>query len=413
MPSACRCCGAAAVARCLDLGMSPIANAFLRADQLGDDEFTFPLGFGFCEQCHMAQLVHVVPRERLFHEHYAYYSSTSRIMAAHFGHFAREITARFLGEPGQLVVEVGSNDGILLEAFDRNRVRVLGVEPSSNVAKVAQDKGLDTVVAFFDEAVARAVVNRNGKASVLVGANVVCHIADLDGLFRAADVVLDDAGVFVFEDPSVAAMLAQNAYDQIYDEHVYYFSVTALEGVAARHGFVLFDVQPQPTHGGSNRVFMAKAGNARAAIQERAAAALAAERAMGLNQVGTYRQFARRVEKPKMALTALLGKLKASGKRIVGYGASSKGNVVLNYCGIGAETLDYIADSTPSKQGLYSPGMHLPVVAPSVFAEDCPDYALLLAWNHAGEIMGKESQYRDKGGRFITHIPEVRILEWA
>lgn len=406
----CRACGDATVTPCLSLGQSPIANAFLRQEDLGKEELFFPLELGFCERCLMAQLVHTVDRDKLFHKSYAYYSSISKAMTEHFRCFAEDLTKEFLTGDQPLVVELGSNDGILLQAFDQARVRVLGVEPSANVAAVAREKGLETIVAFFNESLAEDIRREKGPASAVLGANVICHIPDLNELLRGVDRLLDDDGVFVFEDPSLAEILRGNAYDQIYDEHVYYFSVTSLDRLARRHGMHVFHVAPQPTHGGSNRIFVARQSS-KHTVRASVAGALAAEEGLGLKTLEAYQAFAQRVEQSKRDLLGLLGELKTAGKRVVGYAASSKGNVVLNYCQIGPDTLEYIADNTPTKQGLYSPGMHIPIVAPDVFHEDYPDYALLLAWNHAKEIARKETAFHEAGGRFITHIPSVRVLE--
>lgn len=405
----CRSCGEGALIPVLSLGQSPIANAFLREEDLNEEEYFFPLELGFCERCYMAQLLHTVDPPKLFHDKYAYYSSTSRTMQAHFKRFAYEITQNFVTKEHNLVVELGSNDGIMLEAFDARRVRALGIEPSANVAEAALRKGLETMVEFFNEDVARRIVEKHGKAIALAGANVICHIPDMNALLRAADILLADDGVFVFEDPSLAQIIEKTAYDQIYDEHVYYFSITSIEELARRHGFRVFHVAPQPTHGGSNRIYLSKQASTRTVIDS-VQKILHAEADLGLRSVATFETFARRVEQSRNDLRGLLQGLKSEGKKLAGYAASSKGNVVLNYCQIGPDTLDFISDSTPAKQGMYTPGMHIPVVSPEHFEANRPDYALLLSWNHANEIWMHEKAFRENGGKFITHVPNVHVM---
>ena len=408
---ACRTCPEGRVEEFMDLGRMPIANGFLKAEARAAEEFFFRLAAGVCTSCWMAQLMETVPPSQLFHEHYVYFSSTSTRMQEHFAGFADDVLQRLgLPNPSEaLIAEVGSNDGILLEPMRRRGARVLGIEPSANVAAVARERGIDTWTEFFTPALADRIVRERGRLHALLGANVICHIPDLQGLFEGASRALADEGIFVFEDPSLLEILRTTAYDQIYDEHVYYFSVTSLSAALARHGLRLFDVQAQPVHGGSNRIYACRQAS-RHATHARVAAALDAEQRFGLSSRAPYQAFAHRVQRSRAELTALLTRLKSEGRRIAGYGATSKGNVVLNYCQIGPDLLEYITDTTPIKQGCVSPGMHIPIVKPDVFHQRPPEYALLLAWNHAQEILRKEEAYGTSGGRFITHIPTVKVI---
>ncbi|MCK4669648.1 MAG: class I SAM-dependent methyltransferase [Nanoarchaeota archaeon] len=389
----------------LSLGNQPIANAFLREEDLDKPEFMFHLAAGFCGNCKMTQLVDTVPREALFNENYAYFSSVSRTMEVHFEKFARELTAEFLGKDHELVVELGCNDGIMLKYFDSEKIRLLGIEPSANVAAAAGEKGLDIMVEFFDSSFAQQIARSKGKAKIIYGANVTCHIEALHEVAEGVSALLDDKGVYVFEDPYLVDIMDQNAYDQIYDEHVWYFSVTSLQNFFKMHDLEIFDARRQPTHGGSMRYFVCKPGAH--PIHEKVGLALANEKVRGLDSIEAYRGFAKNVERSRELLVAMVQGLEAQGKRITGYAASSKGTVVLNYCGIGPEHLDYISDSTPTKQGLFNPGMHIPIVSPDRFHEDPPDYALLLAWNYAEEIKKNEEA---TGVPFIVHIPFVRVI---
>jgi len=400
----CRICGGE-LTQFLSLGKQPIANAFLRKEDLKKPEYKFELAAGFCDSCKMMQLVNTVDKEKLFNEHYAYFSSVSRTMEEHFREYADELTKRFLKEQGELAIEIGCNDGIMLKDFDKNKVRLLGVEPSSNVAEVARQRGFEVITEFFDTKLAKKILNEKGTAKIIYGANVICHIDALHEVAEGVKILLSKKGVFVFEEPYVIDIMEKNAYDQIYDEHVWFFCVSSLKNFFQQHGMTIFDVQRQPTHGGSMRYYVCKKGDYE--INKNVKLALEEEEKKGLLKLEIYNNFASNVEKSKKMLVQKLRELKAQGKRICGYAASSKGTVVLNYCNIGTEILEYISDNTPTKQGLFSPGKHIPIVSPDKFHENLPDYALLLAWNYADEIKKKEKQYNIK---FIVHIPYARIL---
>ena len=405
----CRLCDKPTLRPFLDLGSMPIAYAFLSSEQLSEPEYTFNLYTGYCESCFMVQLIDTVDPNMLFHDNYAYFSSISNVMDQHFAALANIISNEIFYDDKLSVIEIGSNDGILLEKISGYSSNTIGIEPSSNVAEVAKNKGLKVISEFFNSDLAGKLVVDYNPAQLVVGANVLCHIPDLNELARALNTVLDDEGVFIFEDPYLLDIMSKLAYDQIYDEHFYYFSVTALSTLFERHGLRLFRVEQIPVHGGSMRIYGCKS-KSRRSTEHSVINQLQTESDKGLSNLESYIAFADSVRKSRSSLVTLLGKLQNEGKRIVGYAASSKGTVILNYCGIGADVLEYVCDNTPSKQGLFTPGTHIPIVSIESFASDYPDYAFVLAWNHMKEISDKESEFRSQGGRFITHIPEARIV---
>ena len=405
----CRLCDQSTVRPFLDLGSMPIANAFLSSEQLSQPEYTFNLATGFCESCFMVQLIDTVDPNMLFHDNYAYFSSISHVMDQHFAELANIISNEIFYDENLSVIEIGSNDGILLEKISGYSSNTIGIEPSSNVAAVAKSKGLQVISEFFNSDLASQLVSDYNLAQLVVGANVLCHIPDLNELARALNTVLDDEGVFVFEDPYLLDIMSKLAYDQIYDEHFYYFSITSLSTLFKRHGLRLFRVEQIPVHGGSMRIYGCKSESSRS-TEDSVINQLQTESDKGLSNLESYVAFADSVRKSRSSLVDLLDNLKKEGKRIVGYAASSKGTVILNYCGVGADVLEYVCDNTLSKQGLFTPGTHIPIVSTESFASDYPDYAFVLAWNHMKEIYDKEKEFRSQGGRFIAHIPEAQII---
>lgn len=389
----------------LSLGKQPLANAFLKKEDLGKPEYMHELAAGFCKTCKMVQLVHTVPKEKLFNESYAYFSSVSKTMEDHFKEFSEELSKQFIERDKELIVEIGCNDGIMLKNFDRSKLRVLGVEPSSNVAEVAKKRGLEVIEEFFGSTLAKRIIEEKGKAKIIYGANVIRHIEALQEVAKGVSLLLEEKGIFVFEEVYLTDILEKNAYDQIYDEHVWFFSVTSLKNFFENYGLEIFDIKRQSTHGGSMRYYVCKKGVY--PVNKKVIQTLGEEKAKGLLSLEIYKKFAREVEKSKDMLVKKLNELKAQNKRICGYAASAKGTVVLNYCNIGKDLLEYISDNTPTKQGLYSPGKHIPIVSPDVFHKNPPDYALLLAWNYAKEIKEKE---KDSGVKFIVYAPYTRII---
>jgi methylation protein EvaC len=397
----------AAIEPCVDFGMMPIANGFLLPEQYSREYF-FPLQLAFCPRCSMVQLLEQPDREQMFNEHYAFFSGTSKGMALHFEAMARMVMDGFLGKDDPFVVEIGSNDGIMLQHFARRSIRHLGIEPSANVAEAAREKGVQTISEFFDAALAKKIVNQWGHADAFLAANVMCHIPYLHSVVEGMGVLLKPGGVVIFEDPYLGDVLEKTSYDQIYDEHVFLFSVTSLRYLFAAHGMEVVDCLPQPTHGGSMRYFVARKGER--PVSPRVAEQLEKERTAGLLNAAAYEAFGVNCERSRRQLRELLVTLKREGKRVAGYAATSKSTTILNYCGITPDLLSYISDTTPIKQGKYSPGMHIPILPYEAFVEDYPDYALLFGWNHRAEIMAKERPFRAAGGRWIVYVPEVQII---
>lgn len=390
----------------MSFGKMPIANGFLTPEQYSEEHF-FELATAFCPHCKMVQLTELVDERKMFHENYAFFSSTSVRMAEHFQRFAEGVMKDYLDPSDPFVVEIGSNDGIMLQNFARAGVRHLGIEPSANVAEVARGKGIRTISEFFNEDLARRIVAEHGQADAFLGANVMCHIPYLHSVAAGIQILLKPRGVLMFEDPYLGDIVQKTSYDQIYDEHAFYFSVASVSTLFGEHGLEVIDVLPQNVHGGSMRYVIAHKGarpvSAAVALQR------AKEEALGLHRRETYDELRRNIERSRDELMALLRDLKRQGKRVVGYGATSKSTTVTNYCGITPDLVEFISDTTPIKQGKFSPGAHIPVKPYSAFQEHYPDYALLFAWNHAEEIMAKEQKFRDAGGQWINYVPRVQV----
>lgn len=397
-----------AINKVISFGQMPIANGFLNAEEFSKEYF-FELAVAFCPTSKMFQLIEQPDPKMMFHENYAFFSSTSKKMAEHFEKMASNYLTNFLPDPKEaFVVELGSNDGIMLRHFSKVGIKHLGIEPSSNVAEVARQNGVNTISEFFGEETARTVEAEYGKADIISAANVMCHIPDLNSVGKGVDLLLKDTGIFVFEDPYLGDVIQKTSYDQIYDEHVYIFSVESVANAFAPYGLEVFHVEPQTTHGGSMRYYLCRKGAH--AIKETVSNQLKNEDTLGLGKIETYEQFARNCEQSKSDFVKLLKQLKADGKRVVGYAATSKSTTVLNYCDIGPDLIEYICDTTPIKQGKFSPGMHIPIKSYEDFKSDRPDYAVLFAWNHAQEIFEKEKAFIEQGGKWIVFVPEVKVL---
>lgn len=392
----------------MSFGKMPIANGFLTSDQISS-EYYFELAPAFCSECGMVQLIDQPAAEKMFHENYAFFSSTSKHMQIHFKSFADYVMkSHFQNRADPFVVELGSNDGIMLRNFKEANVKHLGVEPSVNVADVAREQGIETISEFFNLDLAKRIVDEYGHADAVLSANVMCHIPDINSVAEGISYLLKDDGVLVFEDPYLGDMISKTSYDQIYDEHVFIFSATSVSSAFGRHGLELIDVLPQVTHGGSMRYVLAPKGSHK--VSENVKSIFDKEKKQGLDKIETYNAFKANCEKSREDLVALLNKLKSEGKRVVGYAATSKSTTVTNYCGIGPELIEYISDTTPIKQGKLSPGAHIPVKAYTEFSSNMPEYALLFAWNHAKEIFENEEAFKAQGGKWISFVPKVEII---
>jgi methylation protein EvaC len=402
----CRIC-ASPIHAFMSFGKMPIANGFLAAEEI-PQEYYFELAPAICDKCHMFQIVEQPAPEKMFHESYAFYSSTSTSMDKHFAKFANDVIDNVLPEKkDSFVVELGSNDGIMLRNFQNSGIRHLGIEPSRNVADVARAQGVNTISEFFNNDLAEKLLVESGPADVILAANVMCHIPDLSSVAEGIRILLKPDGLLIFEDPYLGAMIEKTSYDQIYDEHVFMFSAMSVANAFGRHGLELIDLTPQQTHGGSMRYHLAPRGARR--VSPTVGAWLERETTQGLDQATVYQGFKRNCEQSRLQLRGLLEDLRAQQKRIVGYGATSKSTTVMNYCGINSSHIEFISDTTPIKQGKLTPGTHIPVRPYQEFVSNYPDYAVLFAWNHAAEIRAREGNFIASGGKWILYVPEVQV----
>ncbi len=403
----CRSCGKTGLQLILSLGNMPLANALLTEEQLSQSEPTYPLDLVYCPSCTLVQITETVPPEVLFRE-YTYFSSFSDTMLEHAQQLVQRLITALNLSSESLVVELASNDGYLLQFFLPAGIPVLGIEPASNVAEVARKKGISTINEFFDKRLALHLRQQGKQADVIIANNVLAHVADLHGFVEGIRMLLKPDGTAVFEVAYVKDMIDADAFDQIYHEHLCYYSLTALSHLLESHQLQVVGVEKIPTHGGSLRVYVQHYNGT--SLDSRVEALLREEQSWGVHSFASYKSFAERVQQRRQNLVRLLQKLKADGHRLAGYGAAAKGTVLLNYFQIGKDLIDFIVDRNPHKQGRYVPGVRLPIYDPSKLLEEMPDYTLILAWNWAEEIIKQQSEYYQRGGRFILPAPSVRVI---
>jgi len=388
----------------------PIANGF--HPTLDSDPYRFDLLTSFCEGCKLFQIVNQPAKELMFHNNYPFFTGLSKSMTAHFWRLVEEVIlpeVKKIDDP--LIVEIGSNDGTLLQRVKAEGIRHLGVDPSANVVDRAMTAGVNSLNVFFGEESATSIKSNYGPANVIVAANVICHLPDLADLMRGICTLLDSDGVFIFEEPYLGSMLELVSFDQIYDEHVYIFSLLSISNICSEFGLELYDASRQSTHGGSMRYFIAHEG--KRTKSRNLMDLLKEETAHGLDKLQTYIDFQRNCELKKANLNSLLASIKGLGKTIAGYAATSKSTTLLNYCGINSASVDYICDSTPEKIGTFAPGSNIPVVSIEYMHLNQPDYLILFAWNHEFEIMEKERNILKSGSQWIKFIPQVEVVENA
>jgi hypothetical protein len=406
--SSCRFCSAPLETVFADLGMSPLANSYLTPEQGNGMEPFYPLRALVCDSCFLVQLEQFETPEHIFGD-YAYFSSYSTTWLDHASRYVEAMTERFGLDESSHVVEIASNDGYLLQFFTERQIPVLGIEPAANVAKVALQKGIPTLVEFFGVKTATSLAEES-KADLLLGNNVLAHVPDLNDFVGGMKALLAEGGQITMEFPHLLRLVEDNQWDTIYHEHFSYFSFTTVSKVFEANGLRLFDVEELPTHGGSLRIFGCHADDPRPE-QPAARELLAREHELGYDSLDLYREYGRRVAEEKRQILELLIGLKRDGLRIVGYGAPAKGNTLLNYCGIRTDFLDYTCDLNPHKQDHLLPGTHIPIRSPDVLRDDKPDIVLILPWNLKDEIIDQLSFIREWGGRFAARAPDLQIFE--
>lgn len=402
----CRICKSENLTKFLDLGDQPLANSFLKSENDFALEKKYPLAVYFCQDCSLAQLLDVVSKEEMFSD-YIYFTSGMPRISNHFKSYAEDVMRRFL-KPGDFVVEIASNDGILLKFFQDAGFQALGVDPAKNVVKVADRLGVTTIVDFFSKKLAEQICSDKGKAEVILANNVVAHINDLPDLVAGIKQLLSTSGVFVLEAPYLIDMFQNLAYDTIYHEHLSFLAVRPLQKLFGQVGLEIFDVQIKNAQGRSLRIFVGAKGMHK--IEPSVQKYIDLELSMGLDRLEAYNVLAQRAANQKECLVKMLKDLKQQGKKIAAYGAPAKGNTMLNYCQIGSDILDYALDNLPSKQNLFTPGMHIPTVDSSYAHSHLPDYFLMLAWNYAEQILDDEKDFMAKGGKFIIPVEGVKII---
>jgi SAM-dependent methyltransferase len=393
----------------MDLGVSPLANRYIEPDRALEPEPFYPLCVYVCERCLLVQLPEHESAEAIFSD-YAYFSSFADTWLAHAKAYVEAMIERFAIGPERQVVEVASNDGYLLRYFKQRGVPVLGVEPARNVAEAAIADGIPTRVEFFGRASARRLVEEGLGADLLLGNNVLAHVPDLDDFVGGLATALNPGGVITMEFPHLLRLMEGNQFDTIYHEHFSYFSLGTARQMFEAHGLSLFDVEELPTHGGSLRIYGRHAGNATPAVGGRVLELRRRELEAGFLTLERYRGFDAQVQATKRKLLAFLIDARGRGKKVAGYGAPGKGNTLLNYCGIRTDFLDFTVDANPYKQGKFTPGTRIPILAPEAIREARPDFVLILPWNLKDEIAERAAYIRDWGGKFVVPIPEVQVL---
>jgi len=404
----CRYCGSELNQNFVDLGMSPLSNSYLNAEQINQKEPFYPLHVFVCNNCLLVQLEEFESPQNIF-TNYAYFSSYSKTWLDHAQEYVNMMISRFGFDEKSQIIEIASNDGYLLQYFKEKKIPILGIEPAVNVGEVAEKKGIPTIFKFFGTETAKKLVNLDKKADLLLGNNVLAHVPNLNDFVKGLKILLKPNGVITMEFPHLLQLIQQNQFDTIYHEHFSYFSFLVVQKIFSSHQLTIFDVDEIPTHGGSLRIYAKHEENQELKVSENILKLIKKEYEFGLDKIITYSNFQKKVELLKQQICKFFISIKKEGKTIIGYGAPAKGNTLLNYCEIGNEVINYTVDKNPHKQGLFLPGTHIPIESPEKIKITKPDYILILPWNLKDEIIQQINFIREWSGKFVTVIPKVKI----
>ena len=404
----CRYCESELTQNFIDLGMAPLSNSYLSAEQINKKELFYPLHVFVCNNCLLVQLEEFESPQNIF-TNYAYFSSYSKTWLEHAQEYVNMMITRFGFAEKSQVIEIASNDGYLLQYFKEKKIPVLGIEPATNVAKVAEKKGISTLTKFFGVKTAKELVDKGIEADLLLGNNVLAHVPNLNDFIKGMKIILKKNGIITMEFPHLLQLIKENQFDTIYHEHFSYFSFLTVQKIFSSHGLTIFDVEEIPTHGGSLRIFLKHDNDDTKPIQNNVKILNSKEMKFGLDKIDTYKTFQKQIEKIKCKIQEFFINTKNEGKKVVGYGAPAKGNTLLNYCKITSDLMEYTADISNYKQGMFLPGTHIPIVNPEKIKETKPDYVFILPWNLKNEIMEQMNTIRKWGGKFVIPIPEVKI----
>ena len=391
----------------MSFGQMPLASGFLLPDEF-KNEYFYELKVGICDSCKLFQILEVPENARVFHPGYPHITSTSIYMVEHLGRLAQEVKHSYLKDNG-FVFEIGSNDGSLLRNFVGTGIRSLGIDPAIISANMARKLSVQTQIGYFDEASAKSIRKEHGPADVIFAINSIAHIPNIKGVATGIKELIKEEGVLIFENVYLDDLIANTSYSQIYDEHVFTYSVESVRNIFSKYGLELFDIKRTEMQGGSMRFYLSPSGTHK--INERVISQIEIEKERKTNDISSFIDFKKRCEMQNVGMTRMVNELKEGGKRICGYGAATKSTIMMNYCGLGKHQIDYLVDSTLSKQGMFSPGMHVPVRSPEYFRKNYPDFAIIFPWNHAAEIRDKERQYEQSGGKWIIPGDNPSILQ--
>lgn len=405
----CRICHSKSLTKFLDLGFTPLADDFLSPERIREPEVHYPLEVFICNNCSLVQIGYVVSPEILFRKDYPYEASMTETGVKHFHSLAKEASSRFGLSSDDLVVDIGSNVGVLLQGFKKQGAEVLGIEPARNICEIAIKNGIETIDDFFSRDLALKIVKEQKKAKIVAGTNVVAHINDYHSFVKGLDILLDKEGVFIFEAPYLGDLIENLEYDTIYHEHLSYISVKPMNILFHKFGMEIFDVKKVAIHGGSLRYFVSRENTY--PISNKVDKILELEKEKKIHEIDTLKNFAKSVQRNREDLSWMLKSLKHEGKRIAGVSAPAKGMTLLNYCRIGPEILDFVTEKSTLKIGKYTPGTHIPIVSDSELIKQIPDYVLLMAWNFADEIIKNLKDYKETGGKFIIPVPKPHIID--